>query len=114
MAAARCKWPLSGGRVKLWSRASYRLRRLQHIIYGQITFVYSQQLYLWSNEQGEPTVRATSHTRLRARDHSLQALPLVENGGVGPSSLHTVLEGPKEGVCECKVDVKVYIDSYMH
>jgi hypothetical protein len=27
--------------------------------------------------------------------------------------LHTVLEGPTEGVCECKMDVNVYMDSYM-
>ena len=37
--------------------------------------------------------------RLRARDHSLQALSLVEKGGAGPSSLlHTTLEGATEYV----------------
>ena len=34
-------------------------------------------------------------------------------GGAGPSSLHTTLEGPTEYVCECKVDVKVYMDSHV-
>ena len=36
------------------------------------------------------------------------------NGGAGPSSLpHTTLEGPTEGVCECKMHGKVYMGSYM-
>ena len=35
-------------------------------------------------------------------------------GRAGPSSLHTVLEGPTEYIWECcKMDVKVYVDSYM-
>ena len=33
--------------------------------------------------------------------------------GAAPSSLHTTLEGPKEYISECKMDVKVYMDSYM-
>jgi hypothetical protein len=27
---------------------------------------------------------------------------------------HTTLEGPTEGVCECKMDGEVYMDSYLH
>ena len=54
-----------------------------------------------------PTIRATSHTRLRAHDTiTLEALFIDGKGGVGPSSLHTTLEGPTEYVCECKKDVK--------
>jgi hypothetical protein len=37
---------------------------------------------------------------------TLQALSLMEKGGASPSSLHTMLEGPKEYISECKMDVK--------
>ena len=42
--------------------------------------------------------RATSHTRLRARDHYTSSTFIGGKGGVGPSSLHTTLEGPTEYV----------------
>ena len=59
-------------------------------------------------------IRATSHTRLRARDHYTPSTLIGEKGGAAPSSLHTTLEGPTEWVCECKMDVKcTWIDSYV-
>ena len=39
-------------------------------------------------------VRATSHTRLRARDPYTSSTLTGGKGGAGPSSLHTALEGP--------------------
>ena len=50
-------------------------------------------------------LRATSHTRLRARDHYTSSILIGGKGGASPSSLHTKLEGPTK-VCECKMDVK--------
>ena len=44
------------------------------------------------------TLRATSHTRLRARDRYTSSTLIGGNGGAGPSSLHTTLEGPTEYV----------------
>ena len=58
-------------------------------------------------------LRATSHTRLRARDHYTWSTLIGGNGRPGPSSLHTTLEGPTEYTSECKMDVKFYMDSYM-
>ena len=43
-------------------------------------------------------LRATSHTRLRARDHYTSSTLIGGKGGAGPSSLHTTLEGPTEYV----------------
>ena len=43
-------------------------------------------------------MRATSHTRLRARDHYTSSTLIGGKGGVGPSSLHTTLEVPMEYV----------------
>ena len=44
-------------------------------------------------------VRATSHTRLRARDQYISSTLIGGKGGAGPSSLlHTTLEGPMEYV----------------
>ena len=43
-------------------------------------------------------LRATSHTRLRARDRYTSSTLIGGKGGAGPSSLHTTLEGPKEYV----------------
>ena len=40
-----------------------------------------------------PKLRATSHTRLRARDHYTSSTLIGGKGGAGPSSLHTMLEG---------------------
>jgi hypothetical protein len=51
-------------------------------------------------------IRATAHTRLRARDHcTSRTLTLIGGkGGAGPSSLHITLNGPTE-LSECKMDV---------
>jgi hypothetical protein len=42
--------------------------------------------------------RATSHTRLRARDHYTPSTLIGGKGGAGPSWLHTTLEGPTDYV----------------
>ena len=49
--------------------------------------------------------KATSHTRLRTRDHYTSSILIDGKGRANPSSLHTTLEGTN-GVCECKMDVK--------
>jgi hypothetical protein len=43
-------------------------------------------------------LRATSHMRLRARDHYTQSTLIGRKGGASPSSLHTKFEGPTEYV----------------
>ena len=50
---------------------------------------------------------ATSHTRVRARDHYTTTTLIGGEGGAGPILLHTTLEGPMQDIC------KVYVDSYM-
>ena len=52
------------------------------------------------------TLKATSHTRLRARDHYTSSTLIRGKGGAGPSSLHTTLEEPTEHICEGKMDEK--------
>ena len=54
-------------------------------------------MFLFS-KKSLPTIRATSHTRLRAPDHSTSSTLIDGKGGAGPSSLHTMLEGPTEYV----------------
>jgi hypothetical protein len=49
---------------------------------------------------------ATSHMRLRVRDHYISSILIGGKGGAGPSSLHTTLEGPIEYISGCKMDVK--------
>ena len=49
--------------------------------------------------------------RLRARDHYTSSTLVGGKGGAGPSSLHTMLEGPMEYVNARWI--KVYMDSYM-
>jgi hypothetical protein len=44
------------------------------------------------------TLRATAHTRLRARDHYTSSTLIGGKGGVGPSSLQTTLQRPTEYV----------------
>ena len=47
------------------------------------------------------TFRVTSHTRLRARDHTTSSTLIGGNGGAAPSLLlHTTLGGPTNGVCK--------------
>jgi hypothetical protein len=41
-------------------------------------------------------LRATSHMRLRARDHYTSSTLIGGKGGAGPSSLYNTLEGPVE------------------
>jgi hypothetical protein len=43
-------------------------------------------------------VRATSHTRLKARDHYTLGTFIGGKSGAGPNSLHITLEGPTEYV----------------
>ena len=43
-------------------------------------------------------LRATSHMRLRARNHYTLSTLIGGKGGAGPSSLHTMLEGPTKYV----------------
>jgi hypothetical protein len=43
-------------------------------------------------------VRATSHTRLRARDQYTSSTPIGGEGGAGPSLVHPTLEGPMDYV----------------
>ena len=54
---------------------------------------------------GGDTLKATSHTRLRARDRYTSSTLVGGKGRARPCSLHTTLEGPMDGVCECKMDV---------
>ena len=42
--------------------------------------------------------RATSHTRLRARDHYTSSTLVGGKGGAGPTPLHTTLEGLTESL----------------
>ena len=42
--------------------------------------------------------QATSHTRLRARNRYTSSTLIGGEDGAGPSSLHTMLEGPTEYV----------------
>ena len=44
------------------------------------------------------SLRATSHTRLRACDHYTSSTLIGGKGGAGPSSLHTTREGPTKYV----------------
>ena len=43
-------------------------------------------------------VRATSHTRLRAHYYCTSSTLIGGKDGAGPSSLHTMLEGPLHGI----------------
>ena len=53
---------------------------------------------IWSSNHHNSAIRATLHTRLRARDHYTLSTLIGGKGGAGPSSLHTTLEGPTEYV----------------
>ena len=64
-------------------------------LYKQKTVSYQGFWYL---------IRATSHTRLRARDRPTSSVLIGGEGGAGPSSLPTTLERPTECISECKMD----------
>ena len=49
-------------------------------------------------ETKHKSLRATSHTRLRAHDHFTLSTLIGGKGGASPISLHTMLEGPTEYV----------------
>ena len=51
-------------------------------------------------------LRAPSHMRLWARDHSNSSTLIGGKGGAGSSFLPTTVEGPTEWACECGMDVK--------
>ena len=59
-----------------------------------------------------PNLRATSHIRLRARDHYTSSTLIGGKGGDSPSSLHTMLKRGQQSM-EMQDGCKVYIDSYM-
>ena len=43
---------------------------------------------------------------MRAYDGCSSSTLIGGKGGIDPISLHTMLEGPLEYICECKMDVK--------
>ena len=60
-------------------------------------------------QMGGDSIRATSHTRLGARDHYISSTLIggKGSGATGPSSLlHTMFEGPTDWGCECKVGLR--------
>ena len=63
-----------------------------------IPLVYTQHVIFYFFSIKNRILRATSHTRLRAHDHSTSSTLMGEKCGAGPSSLHTTLEGPTEYV----------------
>ena len=66
----------------------YLLTSAVHGIYG-LNYVGGRHL-----DSG--ALKATSHTRLRARDHHTLTTLIGGKGGAGPSSLlHPTLEGPE-------------------
>ena len=59
-------------------------------------------------------LEATSHTRLRARDHYTSSTLIGGKGGADPSLLHTMLHIVwTNGVCAMQDGCEVYMDSYM-
>ena len=58
-------------------------------------------------------LRATAHMRLRARDLYTSSTLIGGKEGAGPSSLHTMLEGPTNKSMWMQDGCKVYMDSYM-
>ena len=65
------------------------------------TTPYSPIKLVWGQiKSSNPTfiLRVTSHTTLRARDHYASTTLIGREGATGPSSLHTMLEGPMEYV----------------
>ena len=68
-------------------------------------FIHNGQVHI-NAMNPKPPFSATSHTRVSACDHCTLSTLVSGKGGVGPSSLHTMLEGPMEYVCECKMDGK--------
>ena len=63
-------------------------------------WVWAPNVGLWC------TLRATSHTRLRACDHYTSSTLIGGKGGAGPSSLPSHYTWGTNGVGECEVDVK--------
>ena len=71
---------------------------------GQVGRGHKFEASLCNNKYG-CTLRATSHTRLRARDQSTSSTLIGGKGRARPSLLHTTI-WRTNGVCECKMDVK--------
>ena len=67
-----------------------------YVLYGSHTRLLSSSSYQDFGLSCD--FRATSHTRLRARDQYTSNTLIGGKGGAGPSSLHTPLEGPTEYV----------------
>ena len=51
---------------------------------------------IFKNHLSGVGLRATLHTRLRARDYYNSSTLIGGKGGAGPSLLHTMLKGPTE------------------
>ena len=59
-------------------------------------------------------IRATPHTRLRARDHyyTSKHSPWWKRWSLSKIASHYYAWGTT-GLCECKMDVKIYVESYV-
>ena len=86
--------------------------------YYDPTSILIMKISMWSRILLWPAIlglfRATSHTRLSARDHHTSSTLIGGKGGAGPSLIHTTtLEGPTEYISELQDRCKVYMDPYM-
>ena len=99
-------WGWLVGYLDQWKRS------IDHYLHMNLLSLRKQWVQVQEFRKFIDCFRATSHTRPRARDQYTSSTLIGGKGGASPSSLHTTLEGPTEYV-KCKVDVKVYMDSYM-
>ena len=78
--------------------------RIFALILNKLSYSYKLQNTLgkWLQAQfgfaNQLVLKATLDARLRSRDHYTSRTLIGGKGGVGPSSLHTTLEGPTEYV----------------
>ena len=88
--------------VPIYSELHVAITFLQYNIFPRLRCAYELLILIWvenllpANMLEQCTLRATSHTRLRARDHYSSSTLIGGKGTAGPSSLHTTLEGPTE------------------
>ena len=104
----KCRLPKTAGNPSFWQSRRYNCAVLSTL--GSFSDWFEALIILLHYRMvGGHGPRATSHTRLRARDHDYASSTLIGGKGAGgKSSLHCALEGPTDPtkLSECKMDVK--------
>ena len=93
-----CGWSEVQELTHLSSSIKFRMINFKNVVFGVRNDAHNSSVYDFKSRNWLWVFKATSHTRLRARERYTSSTLIGGKGGASPSSLHTAFEGPTKYV----------------